>query len=319
MSNTERKLTLSWKRFWTTAIVWTVVLLAADRIIAGFLLGGLNRFFGLDGEAVVLCVGHSRSGLAIDETLLSKRLNVPVAKYTMDGASVFEREGMTRFALERLPNVKLVLYDVDSWTFTGGGLAANAYRLMLPFLDDPVVDNYMRHHGPGPWTLQMYRLLHTTRYDEAALNRALRGWLNLRANLKLGQVNPALMQDQISGARARRIETSPVAKETFERTLGMILETKIPILLWYPPTIDLLDNIATDDREAIRVILRNVADRHPQIHYRQYLEGFSNRHEWFYDAIHVNDEGRRQITEALAADILELGLLDGGRYGQNER
>lgn len=299
-----------WGRFIRTAALWTLLLLVADRVVDVVLLQGLQRYFGLNGEARVLCIGHSRSQLGIDETQLAADLGVPVAKYTMDGVGIREREAMIRFALRRLPHVRVVVYDVGDTTLSGLDLGANVYRLMLPFMQDPVAAGIVRKEGPGPLTLLAYRLLHTLRYDEATLNRSVRGWLGVRENFKMDRLNEELMRDQISGNRFRRVRVDPDALRVLTRTVESVTDRGNAVLLWHPPTIDLLDDVDHERRRNVRNIYRNMQTENPLLHYVEYVSEFRGRHDVFYDAIHVNSKGRKEITARLAEDIRALGCLE---------
>lgn len=296
----------AWLRLLCVSSLWFCAFLALDRGLAAFLSTGLERYFGLDQPAQILCVGHSRSGLSIDEQLLSERLGAHVAKFTMDGVQTSDREAMVRFALERHPAIRVVVYGVESTSFASSGLSANTYKLFLPFMDDTEVDKLVRPQCNRSQYV-LCRLVRTARFDEAHVNRSLRGWLGVRENLKIGQVNQTLMQQQISGRKARPVRVRAGNLAAFMRTVDFVTSSGRKLLLWHPPTIDLMDDVEHEKREAVRRIFRNLADENPGVYYLEYVEPFRDRHELFYDAIHVNAEGKRAVSEALALDIAALG------------
>ena len=74
---------------------------------------GLERYVGLDRNATILCVGHSRTVLGIDDRQLERELGVSVAKYVLNGVNARDRLAMIRHYFVKYPkSVKVVVYDV---------------------------------------------------------------------------------------------------------------------------------------------------------------------------------------------------------------
>src|SRR5262245_53844805 len=100
------------KRFIRKALLLLVLFLVLDRIAGWILLHGLERYYGMDVPAQVLCVGHSHTVLGIDKVELEQALGVPVAKFAVEGANTSDRLVMIRYYLKRQPNsVRAVVYD----------------------------------------------------------------------------------------------------------------------------------------------------------------------------------------------------------------
>ncbi len=91
-------------RFLIKSSVFLVILFLSDQIAGGFLRMGLDRYFGLDVPARILCVGHSHSVLGIDKIALEKELHTPVSKYARQGADASDRLAMIRHYLAVHPN-----------------------------------------------------------------------------------------------------------------------------------------------------------------------------------------------------------------------
>src|SRR4030095_15251609 len=62
-----RSQALPLKRFVSKAMLLLVLFLALDRVAGSILLRGLERYYGMDVPAQVLCVGHSHTVLGIDQ------------------------------------------------------------------------------------------------------------------------------------------------------------------------------------------------------------------------------------------------------------
>lgn len=285
------------------------IVVVVDRGIGAFLKTGLERYFGLSTPADVLCVGHSRTVLGLDQKELSQGLGVSVAKFGMDGVNTFDRCAMVRYFLRRHPGVKLLLYDVESTSFTTAQLSSNTYRLFLPFVDDRDLSRYVSEHCPSRLHAWLFRFLHTTRYDEASVNRAVRGWLGFDQNLKQGRADLKRLQARIDSGRIRQVAVDSANRQAFAALMKELGDQRIRVLLWHPPTIDLLDDVNRSDRQAIRDYFRHMAEQNTMISYVEFVEAFRERHDLFYDGIHMNAKGKAVVTEALAGVIKNLGLL----------
>jgi lysophospholipase L1-like esterase len=69
------------------------------------------------------------------------------------------------------------------------------------------------------------------------------------------------------------------------------------------PTIDIY-NAAEPAKydEAIRRLERYAADS-PRVEFLNYNPEYASRHELFYDHIHLNPAGQREVTQRLARDL----------------
>ena len=284
-------------------LLFLALLLAADRVADRLLKTGLERYFGLNRPADAVCIGHSRTVLGIDREALSKKLGMRVAKYGMDGVNTFDRYAMTHYFLNKHSETKMVIYDVESVSFTTAMLSANSYKLFLPFMDDPAMADYVRQNSPSRLQYFIYSLLHTTRYDDAAFNRSLRGWLGYDENLKQGNVDLKRLQARIAAGRIRSARVDADNLRAFEQLMDELTAKGIQVILWHPPTIDILDDIDHQKREEVRSIFRQLAASNPKIEYYEFVVPYRSQHAIFYDGIHLNAKGRRLITDKLAECI----------------
>jgi hypothetical protein len=309
MNTSEDRLPVVVGRRLGAALAFVAVLLLADRGLDLVLRQGLRRYYGLDRPAAVLCVGHSRTVLGIDASMLEAALGVPVAKYALDGVNPTDRAAMVRYFLRHQPGVKLVLYDVESTLFASSRLSENTYRLFLPFMYDPEVVEYVRDRCPSLLEFMGFRQLHATRYDESSVNRAVRGWLGFDENLKYGQLDVDLLVSRIERGQTRPVVVDEESHLAFAALMEELSVAGVDVLLWHPPTVDVLDNVDRNRREKVRERFRQIADKHDTVEYVSYVGSFRERYDIFYDAIHVNARGKKLITESLASDIKRLGLL----------
>jgi hypothetical protein len=126
-------------RYIKQVVIIIVLFLIGDFAVFHVLKSGMDRYYGLDKPAQVLCVGYSHTVLGIDAERMEKNLGVPVAKYATSGANALDRMWMVRHYLEKQPSVRVVVYDVDPRLFDTEGLSSASYTLFLPYIDDPAM------------------------------------------------------------------------------------------------------------------------------------------------------------------------------------
>lgn len=290
-------------RFALKTLVFLVLLFAVDRALDAVFRQGLVRYFGLVRPAPVLCVGHSRMVLGLDKTMLEARLGRPVAKFAIQGANAVDRRAMIAHYLERHPNgVEAVVYHVDARLFTGEGLSANSYELFFPFMDSAAMYHYLRDAVGSKTTLLVRRLACCTRYSEATLALAVRGWLGRWDNLKSGTVTTRSANAWMN-SRFRKIKRNPALVQVFEQTVDFVRDREKVIVLVALPAIDLYnDRDRKGQTAAMDAFAAFAADR-DGVYFLDYNEDFESDYTLFHDPIHLNPKGQRVVTERLARDL----------------
>lgn len=298
-------------------LLFVAMFLSADFALSRFLSRGLERGYGIDEAAEVLCVGHSHTALGIDGSGLSQRLGLRVAKFALPGANAADRSSMIRHYLERQPsNVKLIVYDVDAHTFTGQGLSLNSYSLFYPFMDSRSVRDYVRSAAPlsAYW---MRRLVRLSRFDLNSCNASVRGWLRLDGNFKRGTVDLARLRQEIERGENRPISFDQECIDYVEQTLDLVASAGIHCVLLYIPTIDVFNQADPQGYDKAIALLKSYADRYETVTFLDYNVLFAHRHELFYDPIHLNSQGRAVVTQQLAQDL--AGMLGSGAYARGSQ
>ena len=267
---------------------------------------GLDRYFGLDKSADVVMVGHSHLMLALDKEKLEQELGMTVAKYCREGVNVSDRRQMLSYLLS-LPaskDTRLVIYGVDPFMFTGKGLSANSYKLFYPYMDAPIMDDYIKAQSEGLSDYWIHKLVRSSRYSDALINSAIRGWMNNWANYKRGTVTPA----QINAATQREIAFESDLVEDFSTSIQQLTNAGIRVILLDTPVVDAIrrENPATCAR--VSDFLRQMDESEELVEYWDMNPEFSSRYELFYDAIHLNDVGQREVTKVFV-DILRKEKL----------
>lgn len=295
------------KRFLIKVTIFLAIFALSDQIIGKLLSGGLERYFGLDVPSKVLCIGHSHTVLGIDKVELEKQLNVPVAKYARQGADTSNLLAMIRHYLSTQPDsVKIILYGVDAHTFTEEGLSKNSHRLFYPFMDTPVIRDYVKANASSPGEYWLRRYMKLPRFNEVTLALAMRGWLNKWTNLKYGQVDIEKLRKELNQGAFRNITFDKEQIELFKEIIRLVRSHDIQLVLAYIPTIDIINNAEPKQyREAISQFEAYAAQDNG-ITFLNYNPEFSHRHKLFYDPIHLNPAGQKIITGRLAIDLKKL-------------
>lgn len=285
-------------------IIYILLLLAAfwglDRTISTALNYGLKQYFGIGSNADILMIGHSHLMLAVDKERLEQGLGVSVAKYCREGVNVFDRQRMIQHYLDTCSSPpKLVLYSVDPFLFTGKELSSNSYKLFYPFMDSPVMDAYIRREVPDSWDYWMHRLIHTSRYSDALIGSALRGWLHDWANLKFGQISEAAFRR----ASLRPMDFEQSYRHIFENSIKLLTGRGIKVILINTPVSYGFARRNSKDYERMISYFRNFAAGEKFVSCIDYNPDYSHNYTIFYDLIHVNPRGQKILTERMIVDL----------------
>jgi hypothetical protein len=292
------------RSFILKATLLLILFIGLDRILGRVFLGGLDRYYGLNEPAAVLCVGHSHTVLGIDKVELERQLGVPVAKFAVEGANTADRLMMIRYYFSRQPkSVRAVVYDVDGHTFTGAGLSSSSYQLLFPFIDDPEIRAYIKQNCISSTEYWLRRLFCLPRYNELTLSLAVRGYLHRWTSFKFGKVDVSRLANEIREGRFRHIEFDQENSKQFEKTVAFVCSQDSSLFLAYLPTIDVFNAAEPEKFGHTMEIFKSYAATNSSVNFLDYNETFQSRHELFRDPIHLNRDGQKEVTARLAADL----------------
>lgn len=281
------------------------VLFLLDWGVSTFALKGIEKFYGLKEQTELAFIGHSHLMLGINKEEVEENLNIKVSKYTREGVNVADREIMIRQLVSDNPTVKTVVYGVDAWMFTGEGLSDNSFKLFYPFMDNPVVEDYVQSAASLTDYLQ-HKLIRSSRFNSLLINAAFRGYLGNWSNLKYGFVDIEMVKNEIDQGNFRKIESQEENKKIFERTLDFLNEHNIKVILVYVPTLDVYNEAEPMKFHTEIEYFQQLSDNKINIDYLDYLEAFSEQHSLFYDKIHLNPKGQENLTKQFIVDYKTL-------------
>jgi hypothetical protein len=302
-------------RLASKTVLLLVLFVGLDRSLGWMLRTGLDRYYGLNEPAAVLCVGHSHTVLGVDKVYLEQALGLPVAKFAVEGANAADRLMMIQYYFTRQPkSLRAVVYDVDAHTFTGAGLSSSSYQLLFPFIDDPEMRRYLKQNCASRTEYVLRRLLCTTRYNELTISLAMRGYLKKWTNFKFGKYNIEAIRQQIREGRFRRIAFDKDSINLFEKTTSFVSSHGCTMFLAYIPTIDVFNGAEPEKFQHSVEMLDHYAATSPTIVFLDYNREYQSRHDLFFDSIHLNRDGQKEVTARLAQDLKRF-LSNGGLAG----
>lgn len=286
-------------------MLFILLFLLLDLGISLVIREGLYRYYGLGTDSSVALIGHSHLMLGVDKTLIESKLDVKVAKYTREGVNVADRNVMIQQLLDLNPKTKLVVYGVDAWMFTGEGLSANSYQLFYPFMDQRDVRSFVRSNASLPEYLQ-HLVIRSSRFDEMLVSGAARGYLGNWSNLKFGIVDTTALHENVRKGIFRKIQSDDENRSIFEQSIKKLIEEGVDVVLVYVPTIGIYNRAEADLFTLELNYFRTISSRFDGVHYFEYLDGWQDRADYFFDPIHLNPRGQKAFTEAFVKDMLAV-------------
>ena len=277
------------------------ILFVFDLIISLVLLKGIERFYGLRSDADVLMIGHSHLMLAVDKVTLEEESGLTVAKYTREGVNMADRRVMAQqyFDICSEPPETVIL-SIDPWLFSGEGLSLNSWKLFLPFMDDENVNSYVKSSATK-FDYYRYKILRSGRFNAQLMNASARGWLKNWDNLKFGVVDTVRYSNEEALRGFRPITFSRELMDDFSATLDFLSSRNTRVLLLNTPVWVPLINAQKPEYDRSMFLIDSLAREHcPGADIIDLVPEFSHRTELFFDPIHMNPEGQRVVTEALA-------------------
>lgn len=289
------------RRLWLNIAILLFAIFCTDTVVGYALHYGAERFYGLNSHSEILLIGHSHLMLATDKEAIERELGVKVSKYTREGVNVIERDMMIEQYLDSgySDSLKICLYGVDLCTFTGEGLSENAYKLFYPFMDNAMIDSYIRDNASlsDYWS---HKLLHSLRFnDDGAINGALRGWIGDWSNKKSGVIDIEGYRNRLIDGNERHIDMNPELMEVFTNCVHMLTSRGIRVILVNTPTLDLLNEFEPEKFDEMTSWYENFARKDDMVEYWDFNPEYSSCHKLFYDRLHLNMDGQRVITGEL--------------------
>jgi len=305
-------------RISSKVIIFMVLIVLSDRLIAYSLKYGLIKKYGLDRSANVLCVGHSHTVMGLDTEILSNNSGLSVAKYATAGADTTVRLAMLRHYFSLQPkSTSVVVYDVASNMFNSTSIGSNAYKLFYPFIDDAVMKDFLWDSAQSWEEFYSRYLVAMLRYNSPSaaglpsiLNEAVYGILGknklFHDRISAKYVDLYIEKKRRESNQNKGLVVLPDAQNAFEETIDLVTSQGCRLVLIYVPTINLPDEINQDYRQFVEM-MKNYTANNENVIYFDYKELYGGKHELFNDPEHLNRTGQKLVSENLAKDLVRFG------------
>jgi hypothetical protein len=122
----------------------------------------------------------------------------------------------------------------------------------------------------------------------------------------MGVIDAGRLENEIRQGRFRPIMFDDSNILVFEDTVKLVRSHDIPMALVYIPTIDLLNRAEPEKHLKAIEKLQAFSKKDKGIFFIDYNGDYQNRHELFYDQIHMNPEGQKVITGRLIDDLMKI-------------
>ena len=294
------------KTFILRLSIFLIIFLGMDFIISKVLEKGVNAFYGLDSHSQVLLIGHSELMLAVDKVKMEEKLGCKVSKYTREGVNVADRLIMIKqfFDLPCSDSIKTVLYGVDQFIFTGEGLSANSYKLFYPFMDNRIINDYVKAQVENKYDYWSHKSVRSSRYTDALVNAAFRGFMHNWDNFKIGSVDTERLKTDLTNNRAwRQIMFDEANIKSFEETLDFLQQKNVHVFLINTPMVDLLNEAEPEKYAQMLSMFKNYEFKYKNITFADYNPEFSSDYSLFFDYIHLNKKGQGVVTDAIIREL----------------
>lgn len=293
------------KKTITGILIVLITALLVDYLFDRVMLHGVNVFYGLNQHSKILLIGHSHLMLATDKGRMEKELNTTVSKYTREGVNVYDRKIMVHQYLtsKYADSLKICLYGVDLCTFTGKGLSQNSYMLFYPFMDNAVIDDYIKECA-SVTDYWLHKLIRISRYNNDGIKgAAVRGWRKDWSNRKNGVVDISAYKKKLLNGDERHIEIEPKLVDEFTETIKMLTDRGIKVILVNAPTLDLLNEYEPEKYKMVVDWFIQFASGRDDVEYWDFNPDYSSQHELFHDRLHLNAKGQQVITTEIISKL----------------
>lgn len=290
----------------TFLIIAVVLFFLCDFLIALWLKNGLDNYYGLNQNSEVLLVGHSHLMLSTDKAQMEKDLNMKVSKFCREGVDVSTRRKMIDYYLS-LPDkdsLKYVVYGVDLFSFQPRGLAQNTHTQFYPFMDNDIIDYYIKSNDKrvAYWS---HKLIRSTRYDDALINSAIRGYRNDWSNYKFGTIDIERVRNGLTHDN-RTVAFDSILQNDFEQTLNILENKGIKTILVNTPTLYELNHANYAGYNKINQYFDSIASTSEYVEYWNLNTQYSQRYDLFFDMIHMNSDGQKVVSLEITNRIKAL-------------
>lgn len=299
------------KKFLIKLLIFLILFLLIDNGIFLILKKGLDKYYGFGKNSEILIIGSSVSIAGYYIPLLQSALNMKVALYAQIGASLELRYVMlNHFLKSNTGKVKIVLYEVSPIMLSYKGLATNGYKLLYPYMEDSVINNYIVTKEARLSNYIMHKYIKTSRFDNHLLKYSFLGYLGFYSNVKNLIIDTATIAKLRNKERLEHILLDSLKIKTIEQSIHLIHENNAhTILINFPMTNFLKNSYFKDDYDQYLSFLQGLVKKFPDVSFIDLNINEFNDYHMFSDEVHLNTKGQKKFTEAICSELKQLRCI----------
>jgi hypothetical protein len=293
---------VTFKDFLLRLTAFLLIFFAIDFSVSKLMEKGLNKFYGFDKKPEILINGSSMTLSGFHKSDIEKQLNKKVAVYAKEGVGVEDRHAMlAQFFSEHPGTVNTVIYEINPLLFSSKLTAANVYTIFYPFIDNDSIDEYIKNRA-GTTDYFIHKYCRAVRYDALTVNFVLKGYMNNYDNFKTISLDSGTHYfPEIENGKVM-IENSTAKVNVFEKTMKLLQMNNNKVVLVMMPIY--YQKQATFDSSGYNSLVsyyKKYTASNKNITYLDLNTGdLSHNALLFSDLLHLNREGQKKITEAVA-------------------
>lgn len=291
-------------RFFIKSVAFLGLFLLMDYSLFFLLKRGLDKYYGFGKSPDILIVGSSASLSGYDVDLMEATLGRKVALYAQEGSSLELRYIMLNHFLEKNKgSVSLVLFEVSPRNFFNRGLAANSHKLFYPYMDDPVIDEYITSAETKTTTYYIHKLIKTSRFNHHLLKYSFQGHMGFNKNVKGSTVDTTSIARHDT-EELEAIILDSIKVKTLMKSINLIRETNASaILINFPVTTFLQETYNKEDYDQYINLLCNIAQIFEGVSFIDLNVDECNDYSLFSDRGHLNRIGQLKFTKEICKNL----------------
>ena len=289
-------------------LLFFVFIYLSDASLAWLLKYGMDGYYGVNNTSSVVFIGNSRVEAGIDPYLVSDRLKVPVAKFAIGGSNTSDRLEMIKYWLsEKSTPVNCIVYGVDQYSFRNtrfkGG--EDAYRHFYPFIDNPSLAAYVKQNSTSLEEYYLKKYIQFSRFNNQDKSISVGYFMGRKDPYDYRVVNMKSRGEVQKNLGDYISSIDPDGIAVFDETLSYLKQRKIPVVLLYLPTTDVINELNGERYTESLILLRQFAEKYKgTVTLCDMFAGLSAQHELFGDYSHLNRKGQVQVSRLFSDYLL---------------
>ncbi|MGV9003533.1 hypothetical protein [Flavobacterium sp.] len=294
--------------FWLKRVLIVVLaFFVVDFAISEILLNGINKSFGLNDNAEILMNGSSMTMAGFNKIEIEKSTNKKVAFYARNGVSLEDRTAMLKHYFNSTSKkTELVVFEVNPLLFSNRFTADNVYILFLPFMDDEVMNEYVKERTNYREYL-IRKFIRTSRYNLDMFSISIKGYLGTYENQKNQNIAPTIIEELKKNPNSVPVEFDKSKFELFKKTLAFTkMNSKKIVLVNMPIFIYKKETFKSNEYDYYISMLKETLKTEKEVYFLDLNDkNMTTNPNYFSDPLHLNYRGQIEVTKSLLKFINE--------------